>query len=143
MLPTALSHSSYFTTGVDRLQTWGRTTMSVPESAEERIVAQARARPEGERAAFLQGACGGDSALRGRIQARLDSAAQGEDSLGPTVVDPATPEALLEPLGQEGPGTAIGRYRLLEKIGEGGFGAVYVAEQKEPVKRRVAFKIIK
>ncbi len=40
-------------------------------------------------------------------------------------------------------GTAIGRYKLLEKIGEGGFGAVYVAEQREPVKRRVALKIIK
>ena len=40
-------------------------------------------------------------------------------------------------------GTVIGRYKLLEKIGEGGFGAVYVAEQREPVKRRVALKIIK
>lgn len=43
----------------------------------------------------------------------------------------------------EGPGTMIGRYKLLEKIGEGGFGSVYMAEQKEPVKRRVALKIIK
>ncbi len=40
-------------------------------------------------------------------------------------------------------GTSIGRYKLLEKVGEGGFGAVYVAEQREPVKRRVALKIIK
>jgi serine/threonine protein kinase len=43
----------------------------------------------------------------------------------------------------EGPQTVIGRYRLLEKIGEGGFGVVYVAEQKTPVRRRVAVKIIK
>ena len=43
----------------------------------------------------------------------------------------------------EGPGTQIGRYKLLEKIGEGGFGEVYVAEQREPVKRKVALKIIK
>src|SRR5262249_7682362 len=43
----------------------------------------------------------------------------------------------------EGTGSVIGRYRLLEQIGEGGFGAVYVAEQREPVKRRVALKIIK
>src|SRR5262249_10417163 len=43
----------------------------------------------------------------------------------------------------EGPGTIIGRYKLLEQVGEGGFGVVYVAEQREPVKRRVALKIIK
>ena len=43
----------------------------------------------------------------------------------------------------EGPGTIIGRYKLLEKIGEGGFGVVYMAEQEEPVRRRVALKIIK
>jgi len=43
----------------------------------------------------------------------------------------------------EGPQTVVGRYRLLEKIGEGGFGVVYVAEQKSPVRRRVALKIIK
>src|SRR5205823_4044198 len=44
---------------------------------------------------------------------------------------------------EQGPGTMIGRYKLLEKVGEGGFGVVYVAEQREPVKRRVALKIIK
>jgi serine/threonine protein kinase len=53
----------------------------------------------------------------------------------PTIKAEAVPD---EALGQ-----TLGRYKLLEKIGEGGFGAVYVAEQKEPVKRRVALKIIK
>ena len=47
------------------------------------------------------------------------------------------------PVITEGPGTIIGRYKLLEKIGEGGFGVVYMAEQEEPVRRRVALKIIK
>ena len=43
----------------------------------------------------------------------------------------------------EGPGTKIGRYELLELIGEGGMGLVYLAQQKEPVKRKVALKIVK
>jgi eukaryotic-like serine/threonine-protein kinase len=44
---------------------------------------------------------------------------------------------------QDGPGTLIGRYRLLQKIGESGMGEVWLAEQKEPVRRRVALKLIK
>jgi hypothetical protein len=43
----------------------------------------------------------------------------------------------------EGPGTVIDNYKLLEKLGEGGFGVVYMAEQRQPIKRRVALKIIK
>ena len=54
-----------------------------------------------------------------------------------------TPSPLDETPVTEGPGTVIGRYKLLEQIGEGGCGVVYVAEQKVPVKRRVALKIIK
>ncbi len=53
-----------------------------------------------------------------------------------SLISPAVPIA-------EGPGTVIGRYKLLQQIGEGGFGVVYMAEQREPVKRRVALKIIK
>src|SRR5882672_4888386 len=49
-----------------------------------------------------------------------------------------------DPTGRaEQPGQIIGRYKLLQQIGEGGFGSVWMAEQKEPVKRRVALKIIK
>src|SRR6188768_1864384 len=52
---------------------------------------------------------------------------------------PATPP----PHASEQPGASIGRYKLLEKIGEGGMGTIWLAEQREPVKRRVALKIIK
>jgi hypothetical protein len=67
-----------------------------------------------------------------------------EPAAGPTRAffpgsEPANVEILLSDDAQ----TVIGRYRLLEKIGEGGFGVVYVAEQKTPVRRRVALKIIK
>src|SRR5262249_31877597 len=58
---------------------------------------------------------------------------------GATVAPVATTD---QPAG-EGPGTVIGPYKLLEQIGEGGFGVVYMAEQTEPVRRKVALKILK
>src|SRR5512136_2888997 len=95
-----------------------------------------------EREAFLDQACAGDPALRARLAALLDAHASPDSFLeSPVGAPPAT--APIESAPQEGPGTLIGRYKLLEKVGEGGFGAVYVAEQREPVKRRVALKIIK
>ncbi len=95
-----------------------------------------------ERAAFLDGACGGDHQFRRGIEVLL---AQHFGS-GSFMQEPAVevaPTTLFPVSLSEGPGTIIGRYKLLEKIGEGGFGVVYVAEQKEPVKRRLALKIIK
>src|SRR5216117_3959516 len=55
----------------------------------------------------------------------------------------ALPEASSDAVVLEKPGDLIGRYKLLEKIGEGGWGVVYMAEQAEPIRRRVALKIIK
>jgi WD40 repeat protein/serine/threonine protein kinase len=111
-----------------------------------------RKTPE-ERAAFLDGACGGDAALRVEMEALLASQGQGERGsaldaqLGNAPpgegTSEITPTLLDETPISEGPGTLIGRYKILEKIGEGGFGVVYIAEQREPVKRRVALKIIK
>jgi serine/threonine protein kinase len=110
------------------------------------------------RAVFLERGCGGDTALRGRIEALLRAAAEADDFFaeGSTVLTRpgaalqfsagalASVEASpLSPPGEEPIGTKIGRYKLLEKIGEGGCGVVYMAEQEEPVRRRVALKIIK
>jgi eukaryotic-like serine/threonine-protein kinase len=67
-----------------------------------------------------------------------DAAAGGAEAFSRTSEPPAAEIPL-----SEGAQTVIGRFRLLEKIGEGGFGVVYVAEQKVPVRRRVALKIIK
>src|SRR4051794_35751630 len=89
---------------------------------------------------YLGKACEGDAELHRRVQALLD-AHQKADSFvaeaGPAaMVSAAAPSA-------EALGTAIGPYKLMEAIGEGGMGVVYVAEQTEPVRRKVALKIIK
>jgi eukaryotic-like serine/threonine-protein kinase len=91
-----------------------------------------------ERAAFLDGACRGDAALRSAVEKLL--ANHREDAF---LEDPAfsLPTGITPP--SEQPGERIGHYKLLQRIGEGGFGVVWMAEQEQPVRRRVALKIIK
>jgi serine/threonine protein kinase/tetratricopeptide (TPR) repeat protein len=95
-----------------------------------------------EREAYLVEACGDDAALREQVEALLRRhVAAGSFLSEPAVARPiATVD--YEPLA-EGPGAIIGPYKLLQKIGEGGFGVVYMAEQAEPIRRMVALKIIK
>jgi len=98
-------------------------------------------RTEAERSAYLDEACRDNPELRRRVEKllRAHDAAAGflkEPLGGVEVTLDDTPVT-------EGPGTKIGRYKLLELIGEGGFGVVYMAEQREPIRRRVALKIIK
>jgi len=103
-----------------------------------------------ERAAFLDGACGEDADLRARVGALL-SAHELAGGFLPMDNPTAQPSPFAETIGKsfgglpvsEKPGDRIGRYKLREKIGEGGGGAVYVAEQEQPVRRRVALKVIK
>ena len=96
-----------------------------------------------ERSAFLDGACGNEPLLRGKVEALLaDHFQQDAFMKEPAQVgERHTLELDLTP--EAAPAQMIGRYKLLEKLGEGGFGEVWMAEQREPVKRRVALKIIK
>jgi WD40 repeat protein len=102
--------------------------------------------PPGERDAYLAGACGGNLPLRQRVEVLLrahEAAGKflpenpggrpGSLAAGVSAALPVT----------EKPGDRIGRYKLLQQIGEGGCGVVYMAEQEEPVRRRVALKVIK
>ena len=98
--------------------------------------AQAKASPA-ERERYLAEACQGQPELRQQVEALLDASQQAGGFL-------AKPIKLQPPdLVTEGPGTVIGRYKLLQQIGEGGCGVVYMAEQEEPIRRRVAVKVIK
>ncbi len=97
------------------------------------------------RAAYLDAACDGSRDLRKRIEALLVAGARADKFLEGDPLELAQhgreASGALPP--SEGPGTVIDKYKLLEKLGEGGFGVVYMAEQTQPVKRRVALKIIK
>jgi serine/threonine protein kinase len=110
---------------------------------EKAIFAAAQQLPPEDRAAYLDEACGDNGPLRRRIEALLNASEQSgaflEVSAAPTLR--RTPAASI-PLAEK-PGDKVGRYKLLQQIGEGGCGVVYMAEQEEPVRRRVALKIIK
>ena len=112
---------------------------------EEALFALALEKPAEKRGAFLDVMCEGDAALRQRIEALLAAHDQAmsflpdeplREVIAPTVELP-------EPVADEAVGMTLGRYKLREKLGEGGCGTVYVAEQTEPVRRRVALKVIK
>jgi len=100
--------------------------------------------PSDQRPALLDAVCVGDAALRQRLETLL-AAHQKADELPPSNAPAvaATIKLDLAEAEDESVGKTIGRYKVLEKVGEGGCGVVYVAEQTEPVRRRVALKVIK
>src|SRR5687767_5060923 len=119
----------------------------MPHPHEESIFSQALERDAGHRGAFLDEACASDSALRARVERLLHHHEHGASFLSAPAVDApeprSDPHANVERPMAEGPGTVIGPYKLLEQIGEGGMGMVFLAEQTHPVRRQVALKVIK
>jgi len=95
-----------------------------------------------ERIAFLERVCADDQELRRKIEALLRS----NDRSGDFLEQPPTGsigESRAKVTAGEKPGDRVGRYKLLQQIGEGGCGVVFLAEQEEPVRRRVALKVVK
>jgi serine/threonine protein kinase/Flp pilus assembly protein TadD len=94
-----------------------------------------------ERLAFVEVACAGNLPLLQRVRELLNAH---EEARGPLDAPPLGPEGTTDqPRNTEGPTSRIGPYKLLEPIGEGGMGVVWMAEQQEPVRRLVALKVIK
>jgi eukaryotic-like serine/threonine-protein kinase len=128
--------------------------MNEPPNPEVAVFAAALELPADQRGAYLDQACAGDTALRRQVEALLrvhDDAGKFFDKLA-SVAKPTSAEGpmpgssgtmRISDIPAEKPGDRIGRYKLLQQIGEGGCGVVYMAEQEEPVRRRVALKVIK
>src|SRR5881396_1312189 len=151
--PYSLSQSSRFDRfdcGVGRTSAIGYTggqPMSSGNRSEDEIFEAALQHATREkRATYLNEACGDDARLRERVEALLKEHDQAGEFLeqAPAGVSAKTFVVTtgMVPV-TEGPGDRIGRYKLRENLGEGGCGVVYVAEQEEPVRRRVALKVIK
>jgi serine/threonine protein kinase len=118
--------------------------MNDPRQREEAVFEGALQLGGPERADYLEKTCAGEPELRRRVEALLGAL----ERAGGLLKDPAIPAsekatAIFPQQIEEGPSSLIGRYKLLQKIGEGGCGVVYMAEQAEPVRRRVALKVIK
>jgi tetratricopeptide (TPR) repeat protein/serine/threonine protein kinase len=108
---------------------------------EESVFAEAlEIRDPLEQAAFLDRACANDPKLRASVEALLSAYEEGQFLESP---EATLAETVDQAVAREVPGTVIGPYKLLEQIGQGGFGVVFMAEQQQPVRRKVALKVLK
>jgi WD40 repeat protein/serine/threonine protein kinase len=126
--------------------------MTQPFERELAVFSAARRLPAADRAAYLDQTCAGDQKLRQRVEELLRASEDAGSFLAdvaagaqrPAGAAAAVPTLVLNVAAPgEKAGDRIGHYKLLQKIGEGGCGVVYMAEQDEPVRRRVALKVIK
>ena len=119
--------------------------MPQPSDREIEVFNAALELPAAERGAYLDQICADDAALRQRVEELLQAGEQAGDFLESAAAVPSGPGRTIRPaiFPAEKPGDRIGRYKLLQQIGEGGCGVVYMAEQEKPVHRRVALKVIK
>ena len=111
----------------------------------QQIFAEAAELSGAKRNQYLGDACSDDPAIRAEVESLLAAhEGAGKFMASPTsdFVEPVSPAETMTSLPEE-PGSVIDQYKLLECIGEGGFGVVYMAQQSEPIRRRVALKIIK
>ena len=107
---------------------------------EESVFAAALEKTPADRAVFLDGVCAADPVLRAKVASLL----QAHEEAGGFLEPGASRQVTLDQLRMlERPGAMVGPYRLMEEIGEGGFGVVFVAEQQQPLRRKVALKLIK
>ena len=140
---------------VNLVRTDPRTTDGFIERSEEIFCAALEIASSQKRAAFLEANCGNDSKLRKAVEELLSSQTAVENffqgskpAAFPDISRAlngayATPDSVVSGEAAEYEGNRIGPYKLLQKIGEGGCGIVYMAEQQSPVRRRVALKVIK
>jgi serine/threonine protein kinase len=116
--------------------------MNEASQREEELFAAALALPAAEHAIYLKRECGGDAGLLARVEALLRAHGEVGDFLEAPAV-PGTVRDIKALPADDATGTRIGPYKLLQKIGEGGCGVVYMAEQEEPIRRRIALKVIR
>src|SRR3974390_3187703 len=128
------------------MSTNSESDMEQSQSQEETIFEAARQLTDPQEVqAYLDRTCGRDQELRQRVENLLWAGRRAKDYFqrhNPVAAFPVDP-GMVAKSSNEGGGLVVGRYKLLQLIGEGGMGVVYMAEQEEPVRRRVALKIIK
>jgi hypothetical protein len=116
--------------------------MSEKHPREEAIFEGALQLPPEQREAYLKAECGGDDTLLERIRDLIWFHGKVDGPLETPAVAPPRKATMSLPPGEK-PGDKIGNYKILQLIGEGGCGSVFMAEQEQPVRRRVALKVIK